>query len=434
MQDLSRAMKIPCSLVVILLFPLVNAYTWEFTSPPTQCGNVTLSISGSGGQPPYNLLIIPNGPSPLPNDVEVRTIQNIPFSGTSMSFKLNYPENSSFVAVVSDQSGYGSGGASASVAVQKSSDSSCYSISKPTKIAWDFNFDPTGGLTQCESVRLWWDPTLVNGTVNFLGTIPGGTSFAVPPGSLSSVTGFGTGFNWTVDIAGGTNIILLGNDQGGIGIGGYSSVTIANTLDETCLNKNSPSSTAGSPAGGVYPTSTQSGNGSHPTQSSGNSSGNHSSSNIGPIIGGVLGGVALLVTAFWYLRRRPYPVVSQQRSVNLNVLEAPLDDEDGNGGDHDLPQHYRPQPFLPDSTSEPTLTVDRTLSMTQTPMTPTTTTRKSASFPQLPPATIIQHDDAGPSEPEPEIIELPPAYSNIRHPRRSPLASYAPTSAEDEYR
>ena len=96
-------MKIPFSLSIILLFPLlIHAYTWQFTSPPSQCSTVTLSIQGSGGQPPYSLLIVPTGPPPLPNNVEVRSIQTIPFSGTSttLSFNLNYPENSSFVAVV----------------------------------------------------------------------------------------------------------------------------------------------------------------------------------------------------------------------------------------------------------------------------------------------------------------------------------------------
>ena len=102
-SNLSRAMKIPYSLSIILLFPLiVSAYTWQFDSEPRQCQNVSLSIKGSGGQPPYSLLIIPTGPSPLPNNTEVRSVLNIPFSGTSttLSFKLNYPENSSFVAVV----------------------------------------------------------------------------------------------------------------------------------------------------------------------------------------------------------------------------------------------------------------------------------------------------------------------------------------------
>jgi hypothetical protein len=93
-------MKIP---IIVVLFPLLaHAYTWQFTSSPNQCQDVSIAVEGSG-QPPYTLLLIPYGPSPLSNNVEVRTIQNIPFSGdgNTLSFKLNYPENSSFVAVVS---------------------------------------------------------------------------------------------------------------------------------------------------------------------------------------------------------------------------------------------------------------------------------------------------------------------------------------------
>ena len=84
-------------------------------------------------------------------------------------------------------------------------------------------------------------------TVNFYGTIPGGTSFAIPQGSLSSNNVTGTGFNWTVDIASGTNILLIGNDDR-VGSGGYVEVTIAPYVDTSCLNNNSPSSTAGNPA------------------------------------------------------------------------------------------------------------------------------------------------------------------------------------------
>ena len=158
----------------------------------------------------------------------------------------------------------------------------------------------------------------------------------------------------------------------------------------------------------------------------------------------MVGAAILLVStglvAFWFFRRRPYSALSTQRPVN--VLQ---DDEDGIEENHDLPQYYAPEPYLvPDptirGTSEAASTHDRPLSMStvtadvqrpQTPTTTTTTTRKSAAFPQLRPVNIIQHDDAGPSEAlsvqaEPETIELPPAYSNIRQAQRSPLA------AEDE--
>jgi hypothetical protein len=151
----------------------------------------------------------------------------------------------------------------------------------------------------------------------------------------------------------------------------------------------------------------------------------------------VIGAVILLVSAFWFVRRRSHFAVSQERPVN--VIQ---DEEDGNEGGHSLglPQHYIPEPFLvPDpttsGTSEPASPHYRPLSRStvtadvQTPTTATTTTHKSTSFPQLRPVRIIQHDDASPSEnlssqTEPETIELPPAYTNLNilQPQRYPLA------------
>ena len=107
-------------------------------------------------------------------------------------------------------------------------------------------------------------------TVNFYGTIPGGTAFTIPQGSLSSNNQTGTGFNWTVDVAGGIDVLLIGNDDSGIAAGGHVEYTTANSVNSSCLNNNSPSSTAGSPAGGSYPTSAG--------KSSGNGSGGNSSS------------------------------------------------------------------------------------------------------------------------------------------------------------
>ncbi|KAH8987813.1 hypothetical protein EDB92DRAFT_1801048 [Lactarius akahatsu] len=416
-----------------------SAYTWQFTSQPSQCQNVSIAVQGSG-QPPYNLLLVPSGPTPLPNNTEVRTIQNISFTGTStsLSFKLNYPENSSFVAVVSDSSGFGSGGTSTPVTVLQSSDSSCYDTTKSVQGPWVFSVSPTGGITQCESVRLWWEQEFINGTVNFYGVIPGGNSFNIPQGSLSTNTDTGTGFNWTVDITGGTNIFVVAGDDRGIGSGGSAPFTVAYSANSSCLSGSSPSSTAGSPAGGSYPTSTSS--------SPSGSSGGHS--NVGAIAGGVAGGlVAIVATAlvgFFYFRRQKYSAVSKERPVN--VLHD--DDDDGSAPPHDLPQYYAPEPYLvPDptivGTSEAASTHDRPLSMTtadiprpQTPgsmNTATSHTRKSALPPQLRPVNIIQHDDAGPSEVptsagEPETIELPPAYTNIRSAQRPPDTTPVPTT------
>jgi hypothetical protein len=163
-----------------------------------------------------------------------------------------------------------------------------------------------------------------------------------------------------------------------------------------------------------------------------------------PFVGGVVGSLVFLIAvalvAFFFLRRRPYAALSKERPVN--VLQ---DDEDGDGSNHDLPTYYAAEPYLvPDpiitGSSEAASTHERPLSMAttdagrpQTPVTTTTTaTRKSAMPPQLRPVNIIQHDDAGPSEDsashdEPETIELPPAYTNLRQTRRSPLAGSSTT-------
>jgi hypothetical protein len=84
----------------LVLLPLVSAYSWSFQNQPRQCQNLNITIDGTG-QPPYSVLILPFGATPLPNNVEARIIVNIPFDGTTANFQLKYPSNSQFVAVVS---------------------------------------------------------------------------------------------------------------------------------------------------------------------------------------------------------------------------------------------------------------------------------------------------------------------------------------------
>ncbi|KAF8257135.1 hypothetical protein EI94DRAFT_1760487 [Lactarius quietus] len=342
-----------------------TAYTWQLTSQPSQC------------QPPYSLLLVPS----------VRTVQNIPFPGnsTSLTFNLDYPANSSFVAVVSDSSGLGSGGVSSPVTVLPSSTRVVIIPLKPST--------PPGRITQCDSVRWWWLPGAVNGTVNFHGVIPGGNFFAIPEGSLTTDNTTGTGFEWTIDIAGGTNIIIVAGDDRGIGSGGSS-----------------------------YPTSTGG--------RSNDRSGNPRECNTGAIAGGVAGGLALMVSvaliAFFYARRRGYSAISTERPVM--VLH---DYEDGDGSYQDHPHHYVLEPYRVSDInaggpSVAASTSDRLLSTTSANIpspqtsasTNTVTTHKSGLPPRLRPVNIVQHNDAGPSgvpsgAGEHETIELPPAYTNI---------------------
>ncbi|THG96633.1 hypothetical protein EW026_g5230 [Hermanssonia centrifuga] len=419
--------------LLILLPTLSSAFSFNFESTPRQCQTLSISITGSG-QPPYSVLILPFGPSPLANNTEVRKIFQSNFTGdsTSHSFLLSYPESSQFVAVVSDSTGFGSGGTSGAVAVLSSNDSSCYNVNQGVQPDFFYSLVPNS-LTQCAATRIWWDPTAgVQGTPSFQGVIPGGQSFIVPQGSLTTVAEQGLGFNWSPSVRAGTTMVFVASDDRGPGTGG-SSTYIVNFGDNGCLNDQSPSSTAGNPAGGSYPTST-SGAGI------GNSDTHHT--DVGAIVGGVIGGlvglVSILLIVLFFIRRNRFHKSQNSRPVDL------LNDQEGDGEpDGNLPQYYRPEPFIvPDPTVSssyggdpetrtttglrPSLDGRSRYSGTTAdllrPDTPdrsatsgsTAYMRKSPAPPSFRPVNIIQHDDAGPSEDAPETIELPPAYTHIK--------------------
>ena len=180
------------ALSIALSASLVSAYSFTFTSQPQQCANLSLQISGSG-EPPYSVLIIPYGPSPLANNVEVRTIVSEQFPGdaSELSFQLKYPADSQFVAVVShhscpispyfpvrscssglirssslqvsDNTGFGTGGTSVAASVLSTSDASCFNTSQSVSPDFPFNINPPNQVVQCTPSRLWWDASQVQG-------------------------------------------------------------------------------------------------------------------------------------------------------------------------------------------------------------------------------------------------------------------------------
>ncbi|KAL0960026.1 hypothetical protein HGRIS_011674 [Hohenbuehelia grisea] len=444
----SSVMKSPLRILSLLAalgtLPLASSYSFNIENTPAQCQNLSISITGSGGQAPYRALIVPFGPSTLPNNIEVRRITEIPFGDgqTKVSFKLNYPENTQFVAVVSDGSGFGSGGTSVAATVLTSSDSSCFNSNQNVSPDFFLNIEPPNQIVQCAATRIWWDPATVRSQPSFFGVIPGGQSFAVPNSTLSTVPNQGQGFNWTPSLRTGTTLILVGGDSRGAGTGGsvLNTVSAGINPDGSCLNDSSPSSTPGSPAGGSYPTST---NGAGTSGGGGGGGG----SNTGAIVGGVIGGIValaalILVLIFWRRsQRKQRGAQTKERPVDL--LQGDPEDDARGGQPGELPQYYQPEPFMvPDPTVDGSshaggsdgfddrgrpLSGATSTSRSGTPdilgfsgaMSSTSTgTRKTAPRP-LRPVNIIQHDDAGPSEAapkvdDPETIELPPAYTNIR--------------------
>jgi hypothetical protein len=318
--------------------------------------------------------------------------------------------------------------------VQNSDDTSCYDASHAVQAQWGIDLIPES-LTQCQSTRIFWRSSDLQGCViifhftilpitylsillystpSFVGIIPGGNSFQIPAGKTDdeSASGHGIGFNYTANIRGGTQLLLVASDNRGNGTGGIVPFTVANgpNDDESCLNDQSPSSTPGTPAGGSYPTSTdgsgvsggsngsrsggQSNNGGQ-SNSGGSSNGNRN--NIGAIVGGVVGGVALLVSLlllFFFRRRQKSPREQQANPYLLTGYEGDKS-ADAREGTPPRPNELR---FFETTRS-------RTLDLLREERTR-----------GLRPVNIIRHDDAGPSEgiqEEPEIIELPPAYNTI---------------------
>jgi hypothetical protein len=157
-------------------------------------------------------------------------------------------------------------------------------------------------------------------------------------------------------------------------------------------------------------------------------------------VGGVVGGVAgLLIVAFlllFWLRRRRAQRTSKERPSLF------IDHDDDAPTSHplhgELPVYYEPEPFTAyeptdsASTRRPSTAFDRSerpVSQSLTYLTDpqrvaspdgtsTGRSRKSPLPPSLRPVNFIQHEDAGASLPadstEPETVELPPAYTNIR--------------------
>lgn len=88
---------------------------------------------------------------------------------------------------------------------------------------------------------------------NFVGVIPDGQSFNITstPTFLESGGGF-TGFNWTVPVNAGTELILLSGDSSATGAGGsvdYNVQPPSNASNTACFSS-MPSATSGTPAGG----------------------------------------------------------------------------------------------------------------------------------------------------------------------------------------
>jgi len=213
-----------------------NAFTFNFTSPPTQCANAT--VQWSEGTPPYHLLLVPTGAL---HPVEVRVISDHTInSGTTFSFPLLYPGNSTFVAVMSDATGFGSGGTSLVTTVAESKNKAC--IRKTLVAPEFFIFTNPPVPQQCAPMQISYNDD-AHAPVDVFVVIPGGASSRVKSGAPQNRT-----FSWTPALENGTQLLIVAGDTLGPGKGGSTDIlTVAPGNNTQCLPVQAPPTNATAP-------------------------------------------------------------------------------------------------------------------------------------------------------------------------------------------
>ncbi|CAE6533378.1 unnamed protein product [Rhizoctonia solani] len=448
--------KIFAAALHVLVLQAAQAFNFTFLTIPAQCEELSLSISG--GVAPYRLLIIPIGQLLTPP--EIRTIVDRNITGTTDSFIFNYPAASRFVAIMSDATGFGTGGTSAIVAVGGTGTKSDCLQSSASAPQFYLYLDPPQ-LTQCGSANISWGPGPGGqpvGRVSLYNIVIGGQS------SAFNIASGATEVDWTVNIRTNTTIMFVAGDSRGPGTGGSTELLTIGSGSSSCIDSSSPSSTQQPPAGGI-----NTAGGSTPTSTPSSGGG---SSNIGAIVGGVIGGVAgiviiLLVLLFFY-RRHKHHKNSGTRPMKPDLID-PSEDRQHTG--EERAGLYEPDPFIMPPPEIDLETSSRHSvytahdggaprpSMSNTApgghaRAPSRLSVTSASeFGGVPPSSqgtrksgmpptafravnFIQHDDAGeattPDAQVPETIELPPAYTDFRSKQTEASGSGAGASGTGE--
>ncbi|KAG8870817.1 hypothetical protein FRB97_009332 [Tulasnella sp. 331] len=168
---------------VLLWLPLASAWSFNISSRVVQCAD--LSVAWDGGVAPWELVLIPVGALSGP---EIRTIVDANItSGNSYSFQLKFPTNSSFLAMMSDATGIGTGGTSELITVLDGS-ADCLATSATTPDFYLY-LDPNSSPAQCSTVDVGWDATNSQGPVRITAMLPGGSVTGVPGGQPAASTG-----------------------------------------------------------------------------------------------------------------------------------------------------------------------------------------------------------------------------------------------------
>jgi hypothetical protein len=277
--------------------------------------------------------------------------------------------------------------------------------------------------------------------------IPGGQSSKIRVGNTKNISAGFIGFSWVPNVRAGTGVLLVVGDSESSG-SANSVIGDSPTQDTSCLDSQSPSSTAGTPAGALKTDSSSQSKQGGGGGKGGGGGGGSKSSHAGAIAGGVVGGVAactmggLLVLCFVHRsRRRSHPAAhimdllpdDAQRDLEhpLEVCQpepftVPLSHaENGRAGTErsstsDVGHRYSVLSTAGASSGTSGNAVDAG-GMGTGKSGPGPSQKSPEGMPQLRPVNIVMHEDAGglpeaseSQEGETETIELPPSYNSVR--------------------
>ncbi|KAF8905510.1 hypothetical protein CPB84DRAFT_1727048 [Gymnopilus junonius] len=274
---------------VVLFFcyraPLALAFSYTFGTL-SECDNVPLTWTG--GTPPFQLLIVPVFGTPVNISIPSSAFSN---GVGSYSFQLPIANGSQMVFVMSDATGFNSGGTTEILTTQPSKGVSCN-----TNTTVNFSFQLNSALQQCR-------PYVFNGytaavqPVTINAVVPGGSALTLRPPTGP------TSFTWNADVARGTSLIFFMIDAQGRQGGSSDVKMVGSSDDSTCLNANSPTSTAGPPASSATSLST-----TPSASASSTSAPAHSGVSIAAVAGTVIGSLLFLAVVItlglFFLRRR----------------------------------------------------------------------------------------------------------------------------------
>ncbi|KAF9229216.1 hypothetical protein BS17DRAFT_8726 [Gyrodon lividus] len=281
----------------------------------TQCGPLT--VTWTGGQPPFEIVLTPAFSIPRNESVPSTALNNN--QGSYQIAQLPFTNGTRFVLTMSDATGFGTGGTTDLLTVGPAVGGANCDTTPPSTA---FQFSLPSSLQQCSPyVFNSYDGATLPVTIT--GFIPGGDFFFLYPDPTA------TSYTWNADIAAGTTVIFTMTDAQGRSGGASDTEVVALSNNVSCLNANSPSSTA-SAAPSSTPVSTAAA-AATATQSSTQTS--SSGVSIGAIAGTAAGAIiavaALVTLGLFCIKRRRYgrsphglPSARTSRRVNSVDLDA----------------------------------------------------------------------------------------------------------------